>query len=136
MGRQVRSRHTRVDQIIQQRQEHQHQPRGEERRRNNAHDPVHLGPVGPREPEQAHGQQHGADQGGGQPGLGGREAVVRVGDPPVPPVIVAAVGDGAQHADGDAEEGQAADPRRPAPVLLEDDREGGEHHVQRSAGAG
>ena len=47
-------------------------------------------------------------------------------------VVWNGVDDSGEHADCDAEEGETTNAFAPAAVLLEDDGEGGEHHVQRS----
>ena len=121
----------RVDEVVGDAQEDEDHAEAEGRRRHDAHDPVDARGVGPREPEQAGGQADGAEHAWGEAGLGrGAGCAGGGGGAEVALVVGDGVGDGGEHAGGDAEEGEAADAGAPAAVLLEDDGEGGEHHVE------
>lgn len=124
----------RVDEVVGDAEEDEHHAEAEGGRRHDAHDPVDAGVVGPREPEQPEGEADGADFGRRESSLGWR-ADFSFGDSGVRDAVVAlvvgdGVDDGGEHADCDAEEGQAADALAPASFLLEHDGESGEHHVQ------
>ena len=124
-----------VDEVVKAAEEDEDHAGAEGRAGDDGHDPVDLGPVGPREPEQAHRQQHRADQRGRQARLG-RRVVQALGlgggvGARVAPVVRDDVREREHEADGDADEGQAADALAPAAPALEDDGEGREAQVQR-----
>ena len=120
----------RVDQVAHETEEDHDQAAGKETRSNDGHNPVDLGAVSPCEPEEADGEEDGADDGEGQAGFGRRHAAVLIGDASVALVVEHGVTDREHHADGNTNESQTTDARAPATDLLEDDGEGGEHEVK------
>ncbi|KAK1251051.1 hypothetical protein MKX07_005606 [Trichoderma sp. CBMAI-0711] len=90
-----------------------------------------AGPVGPREPEQADRDQDGAKNGGRQTGFRRSNTIRRLGGRSNVSVVVEDGSDGGQgHANGNADEGQAANTGAPATALLEDNGKGGKAHVE------
>ena len=92
--------------------------------------------VCPCKPEEADGQGETADNGRRQTSLGRGHAAVGLFNLDVALVGGDNVRNGAQHADHDAEKGEAADALVPAAVLLVDDGEGRKQHVQRAVDDG
>ena len=124
----------RVDEVVADAQEDEDHAEAEGGCAHDAHDPMDARVIGPREPEVAERERDGADFGRGQASLGRGAGVASggggVGDPVVPLVFGDGVDDGGEHADCDAEEGEATDALAPASFLPEHDGEGGEHHVE------
>ena len=120
----------RIDQVAHETEEDHDQAAGEETGCDDGHGPVDLRTVGPCEPEEADGEENGSDDGEGQTGLGRRHAAVLVSNAAVALVVEHGVANREHHADGDTDEGEAADARAPATDLLEDNRESGEHEVE------
>ena len=123
-----------VNEVVADAQKDEDHAEAEGGRGHDTHDPVDTRVVGPREAEQAEGETDGADFGRREASFGWG-AEFAFGDGGVCHAVVAlvvgdGVDDGGEHADGDAEEGEAADAFAPAAFLLEDDGEGGEHHVK------
>lgn len=90
-----------------------------------------AGAVGPREPEQANGDQDGAKNGGRQTSLGSSVSIRRSGGSLDVSVVVENGSNGGNgHTNGNTKEGETADTRAPATALLENNGESGEAHVE------
>jgi len=92
--------------------------------------PVDARIVGPGEPEKANRQTDRTDKTSGETSLRRGEATVLLLDLDLALVLRDGVCDSQEHADHDAKEGQAADTRVPAAVLLVHNRESTEKHVE------
>lgn len=90
-----------------------------------------AGAVGPREPEQANGNEDGAKDGGRQTSLGSSISIRRLGGSLDVSVVVKNGSNGGNgHTNGNTKEGETTDTRAPATALLENNGESGEAHVE------
>ena len=119
-----------VNDVGQALQENHHDARADGNAGEDLRDPGDVGVRRPGEPEEAEGEEEGADDhgdeaflGDGLPGIGGHLGLVAglggVGDD----------SDAEDDADGDAEEGEGAEAEAPAALLLEGDGVGFEEEV-------
>ena len=116
--------------------EEQEGAHAEEGAADDGHDPVERGAGGPAEPEEADGDEEGADEGGLEADFGPEE-------PPVVElrfdvsVVVEEEGDhDDEGADEDAEEGEALGPEREVVDVNEDDGEALEPEIEQSVDQG
>ena len=119
-----------IDQVVHHAEENEHHTEAEGNTSQDRNDPVDARRVSPCEPEETNGHCDTAKHGRRQTSLGGCEALVFVAQLCVTLVIPDTVDDSNDHSNGHTNKGKTTNTWAPAAVLLVDDREGTEKHVQ------
>lgn len=122
----------RVDEIVEDAQEHQDHAETKGHTRENADNPVNRAGIRPGKPEQAHGQGNGPDKRAGQTGFGRCVAAALALRLDVPPVQGESKGYGSKHSHHDAQKSQPPDALVPTAMLLVHNGERTKEHVQRA----
>ena len=125
-----------VDEVVHHAEEDEHHAETEGYAGENGHDPVDARGVGPGEPEETNGDSNTTNHGGRQTSLRWCKTLVFIAESGVALVVPDAVNDGDNHTDGHTKEGKTANTRAPAAVLLVDDGERTEQHVESSVNDG
>ena len=121
---------TRINEVVHQRQEHQHEAASKDGRAHDGHNPMDFLSVCPGKPKESSRNQDRPNKCGRESSLWWCHAAAGSHGTHIPLVVEHGANDCQHHANGDSAKGEAADTRAPSTTLLEDDGECGEAHVQ------